>query len=54
MRYYSDENDWNVMFELFKNEVDPSEKNKLMTGLAGIQSTEILKELVFNQLSAIF
>ncbi|XP_028045976.2 glutamyl aminopeptidase [Monomorium pharaonis] len=46
MRYHSDENDWNAMFELFKNEIDPSEKNKMMTGLAGIQSTEILKEYI--------
>lgn len=46
MRYHSDEDDWHVMFERFKEETDPSEKNKIMTGLAGIRSTEILKELV--------
>lgn len=46
MRYHSDEDDWHVMFERFKEETDPSEKNKIMTGLAGIRSTEILKEYI--------
>jgi len=48
MRYHSDENEWGVMFEKFKDETDPNEKSKIMRGLAGIQSTEVLKELVLN------
>lgn len=48
MRYRSDEDEWHAMFERFKDETDPSEKNKIMTGLAGIRSTEILKELVLS------
>lgn len=47
MRYVSQEDDWFVMFEYFKDETDPIEKNKLMKGLAGIKSTAILKELVY-------
>jgi len=50
MRYHSDENEWNVMFEKFKDETDPNEKNKIMRGLAGIQSTEVLKELVIKSI----
>ncbi|XP_070159038.1 aminopeptidase A isoform X2 [Polyergus mexicanus] len=46
MRYISQEDDWYVMFEYFKDETDPIEKNKLMKGLAGIKSTEILKEYI--------
>ncbi|KYN04893.1 Glutamyl aminopeptidase [Cyphomyrmex costatus] len=46
MRYHSDENDWNVMFEKFKDEIDPSEKNKIMMGLAGINSTKVLQEYI--------
>ena len=48
MRYHSDENEWNIMFEKFKDETDPSEKNKIMMGLSGIKSTKVLKELVLN------
>lgn len=50
MRYISDKDDWMVMFEYFKDETDSLEKNKLMKGLAGIKSTEILKELVLISL----
>lgn len=50
MRYISHEDDWMAMFEYFKDETDPLEKNKLMKGLAGIKSTEILKELVLISL----
>ncbi|XP_024870969.1 glutamyl aminopeptidase-like [Temnothorax curvispinosus] len=46
MRYHSDKNDWNAMFKLFEEETDPSEKNKIMIGLAGIHSTEILKDYI--------
>ena len=46
MRYISDKDDWMVMFEYFKDETDPLEKNKLMKGLAGIKSTEILKDYI--------
>ena len=46
MRYRSDENEWNIMFEKFKDETDPSQKNKIMMGLSGIKSTKVLKELV--------
>lgn len=51
MRYHSDKNKWNVMFEKFKNETDPNEKNKIMIGLSGIKSTKVLKELVLNLLN---
>lgn len=54
IRYHSDEDDWHVMFERFKDETDPSEKNKIMTGLAGIRSTKILKELVLSSLLKTF
>lgn len=54
MRHRSDKDEWNLMFLLFKEETDPSEKNKIMTGLAGIRSTEVLKELVLSPLSTIF
>ncbi|EGI70560.1 Glutamyl aminopeptidase [Acromyrmex echinatior] len=46
MRYRSDENEWNIMFEKFKDETDPSEKNKIMIGLSGIKSTKVLKEYI--------
>ncbi|KAL6426361.1 hypothetical protein ACFW04_009103 [Cataglyphis niger] len=46
MRYVSKEDDWYVMFQNFKDETDPIEKNKIMKGLAGIKSTEILKEYI--------
>ncbi|KYQ54762.1 Glutamyl aminopeptidase [Trachymyrmex zeteki] len=46
MRYHSDKNKWNVMFEKFKNETDPNEKNKIMIGLSGIKSTKVLKEYI--------
>lgn len=54
MRYHSDASEWSVMFERFKDETDPGEKNKIMAGLAGIQSIDVLKELVLNLLSLIF
>jgi len=46
MRQVSDEADWYLMFDFFKRETDPNEKNELMTGLAGIRSIAILKESV--------
>ncbi|XP_039305281.1 glutamyl aminopeptidase-like isoform X2 [Solenopsis invicta] len=46
MRYRSDPDEWRAMFEVFKDESDPSEKNKIMMGLAGIKSTTILKEYI--------
>ncbi|KAL0132491.1 hypothetical protein PUN28_000323 [Cardiocondyla obscurior] len=45
-RYHSDENKWRGMLEKFKHETDPSEKNKLMAGLAGIHSTKLLREYI--------
>jgi len=54
MRYHSKEDEWYAMFDRMKEETDPSEKNKIMTGLAGIQSTEILKKLVLNPLLTTF
>jgi len=46
MRHNSNKDEWKIMFERFQRETDPSEKNKIMTGLAGIRSTEILKEYI--------
>ncbi|XP_029160957.1 glutamyl aminopeptidase-like isoform X2 [Nylanderia fulva] len=46
MRYTSDEDNWRVMFEYFKKETDPLEKNKIMNGLAGIKSTDTLKKYI--------
>ncbi|XP_036146513.1 glutamyl aminopeptidase-like isoform X2 [Monomorium pharaonis] len=46
MRYRSNENEWNAMFDLFIDETDPSEKNKIMSGLAGIKSTAILEKYI--------
>ncbi|XP_072747372.1 aminopeptidase A isoform X2 [Anoplolepis gracilipes] len=46
MRYISQEDQWKVMFEYFKNETDPIEKYKLMKGLAGIKSTNVLEEYI--------
>ncbi|KYN43680.1 Glutamyl aminopeptidase [Trachymyrmex septentrionalis] len=48
MRYRSDENEWNIMFEKFKDETDPSQKNKIMMGLSGIKSTKVLKEYIIR------
>ncbi|XP_011878875.1 PREDICTED: glutamyl aminopeptidase-like isoform X2 [Vollenhovia emeryi] len=48
MRHLSNTDQWSHMFDLFTHETNPSEKNKLMTGLAGIHSTEALK-LYINQ-----
>lgn len=50
MRYISDEDNWRVMYEYFKDETDPLEKNKIMKGLAGIKSTKILDKLVLISL----
>jgi hypothetical protein len=46
MRQVSDEADWYLMFDFFKRETDPNEKNELIRGLAGIRSIAILKESV--------
>lgn len=46
MRYISDEDNWRVMYEYFKDETDPLEKNKIMKGLAGIKSTKILDNYI--------
>nr|XP_012217531.1 PREDICTED: glutamyl aminopeptidase-like [Linepithema humile]XP_012217532.1 PREDICTED: glutamyl aminopeptidase-like [Linepithema humile] len=40
-----DEN-WNYLFNKLKFETDSSERNKLMTGLAGIKSTKMLAEYI--------
>ncbi|KAG5331089.1 AMPE aminopeptidase, partial [Acromyrmex charruanus] len=48
MRYHSDASEWSVMFERFKDETDPGEKNKIMAGLAGIQSIDVLKEYIIR------
>jgi hypothetical protein len=44
MNYVGGEDKWNIMFQRFTNETDAAEKMKLMHGLAGIRSNEILKK----------
>lgn len=54
--YYNsveDEN-WTYMFSKLKHETDASEKNKLMIGLANVESVEKLTELVLSLLLIIF
>ncbi|XP_011637436.2 LOW QUALITY PROTEIN: glutamyl aminopeptidase-like [Pogonomyrmex barbatus] len=46
IRQSEDEMDWYAMFEKFLDEYDPVEKNKLMYGLAGVKSTQTLKEYI--------
>jgi len=48
-----DEN-WTYLFNKLKFETDASEKNKLMIGCAGVESTKILAELVLSLLPIIF
>jgi hypothetical protein len=51
--YYKTDQDenWSYLFSNLRYETDASERNKLMIGLAGIQSAKILAELVLNLLS---
>ncbi|XP_015590291.1 glutamyl aminopeptidase isoform X2 [Cephus cinctus] len=52
MSFVGGEAEWDIMFERFINEGDAMEKLKLMRGLAGIRSAEILKKfinLAFNE-----
>lgn len=35
---------WNIVWDRFKKEVDPAEKEKLMSGLSYIQDAEVLNK----------
>jgi glutamyl aminopeptidase len=46
MRNAGTEKEWNLMFEIFSNELDASEKAKLQSGLCAIQDPVILNRFI--------